>query len=950
MKFFLALDFTAIEDKWQQRWYSGKAFEPAPDERKPKFFFTVPYPYVSGTLHVGHGRTYTYGDVIARFKRMQGFNVLWPMAFHITGTPVLAVSAKIAAGDGEALKLYRDYVSTYEKNAAEVEEIVKSFADPRKVVEYFSSKIIEDFKSIGYSLDLSRQFTTGDREYNKFIEWQFHKYKKKGYLKQAAYPLLYCKSCANAAGEDDIQDGDTNPVDLQVFTAFKFRVEGEDAFVVSSTLRPETVFGITNMFVNPSVEYVKAVVDGEQWYVSQPAAEKLALQNHSVKVLEKISGEKLVGKTLVSPIGARVPVLPAFFVDADNATGFVHSVPAHAPYDWIALQDLKKDEKTLCKYGIADAVKALKPIPLISTPGYGEFPAAEVCERMKIANARETPKLDKATAELYKKEFYEGTLGKNCGEFAGKKVEEAKDEVIAWLKEKGVATDFYETTRPAKCRCGGQVVAAVLPSQWFIDFNAPGWKERARECLERMFVFPPNYKKQFEDIFAWLDKRPCARRRGLGTQLPFANEWIIESLSDSTIYMAFYTVIKQIKRFGVKPEQLREEFFDYVFLGAGTAEAVAKTCGVNPMVLKSVRKEFEYWYPNDLRHTAVAHVTNHLSFFIFAHTAIFSPKHWPRALSLNEMLVREGAKMSKSKGNVIILSSVKERYGADLFRLYVSAAAEFGSVLDFRDKDVEATRRSFVKWAELVLQLIELSKKAPARQGDSIAVKWMLSKFETAVMNSTQALEAFSLRAYVQSAFYNLLNAWDYFSRRATEEEKAFVAKEIVGRWILLMCPVVPHACEEFWQMLGGNGFASLAAWPQAREERVAPEIEEAEDYVASVFADLRKVRELVKVRASEAVVIVASKAKVEAMRAALQKAARPEEIVLGDEALKQYAAKNFFELREKRELDEYSAVSQALAFLSRESGLRVRVEREEESRQEKRGRAMPFKPAIVLS
>ncbi|MEW5956065.1 MAG: class I tRNA ligase family protein, partial [Candidatus Micrarchaeota archaeon] len=555
-------------------------------------------------------------------------------------------------------------------------------------------------------------------------------------------------------------------------------------------------------------------------------------------------------------------------------------------------------------------VNAIKPIPLISTPGFGEVPAAEVCERMKVANARETPKLDKATADLYKKEFYEGTLGKNCGEFAGRKVDDAKDDVVAWLKKKGVATDFYETSRQAKCRCGGQVVAAVLPNQWFIDFNAPGWKDRANECLERMFVFPPNYKKQFEDIFAWLDKRPCARRRGLGTQLPFANEWIIESLSDSTIYMAFYAVIKQVRRFGLKPEQLREEFFDFVLLGGGTAESVAKTCGVEPAVLKSLRKEFEYWYPNDLRHTAVAHITNHLSFFIFAHTAVFGPKHWPRALSLNEMLVREGAKMSKSKGNVIILSNVKEKYGADLFRLYVSAAAEFGSILDFRDKDLEATRRSFVKWSDLVLSLNELSKKAPKKQPDSIAVKWMLSKFETSVLESTKALEEFSLRNYVQSAFYNLLNAWDYFSRRAAEDEKAFAAREIAGRWILLLSPVVPHVCEELWEASGGKGFASHAAWPEAREQRIAPEIEEAEDYVAAVFADLRKVRELVKIKASKATVIVSSKAKAEAMTAALRKAAKPGELVLPDEALRQYAAKNFFELRERRGLDEYGALS----------------------------------------
>jgi len=946
----MALNFGAIEDKWQERWYSEKAFEPAPNGMKPKFFFTVPYPYVSGTLHVGHGRTYVSADVLARFKRMQGFNLLWPMAFHATGTPVLAVSAKIAAGDEAAWKLYRGYVGTYEKDVKEVERIVGSFVEPRAVMDYFSSTIIRDFKSIGCSLDLSRQFTTNDKEYNKFIEWQFHKYKKKGYLKQAAYPLLYCVDCANAVGEDDIQEGDTNPVEVQVFTAFKFKLEGEDAFVVSSTLRPETVFGITNMFVNPSVEYVKAVVDNETWYVSIQAAQKLSRQNHSVKETARVQGSALVGKTLVSPLGKRVPVLPSSFVDAETASGFVHSVPAHAPYDWIALADLKKDVKTLVKYpGLAEALEAIEPISLVSTPGYGEFPAKEACERMKVANARETPKLDKATAELYKKEFYDGVLNENCGQFAGQKIEQAKEGVVKWLKEKNAVVDFYETTRQAKCRCGGQVIAAVMQNQWFIDFNSEGWKERSNECLDRMFVFPTAYKKQFSDIFAWLDKRPCARRRGLGTQLPFAKEWIIESLSDSTIYMAFYTVIKQIRRFGIKPEQLREEFFDHVLLGEGTAEAVSKTCAVKPEVLKSIRKEFEYWYPNDLRHTSVAHVSNHLSFFIFAHTAIFSPKHWPRAITLNEMLVKEGVKMSKSKGNVIILSDVKRKYGADLFRLCISSASEFGSLLDFRDRDVEAARKSFIKWTELMLVLSEAAQKAPVKQPDSIAVKWMSSKFESALADSTKQLEEFSLRNYVQTSFYGLMNAWDYFVRRASEEEKAFVAREIGSRWILLLCPVIPHVCEELWEKTGGKEFASLSQWPEPRLERIALSIEAAEDYCEQAFADLRKIMQLAKIKATRVTIVVASEAKKTALAAALKEAEKPDELKLEDEALKQYALRNFFELRGRRQFDERSALLQAQAFFSKQTGLEITVEREEDSKQEKRVRALPFKPAIIL-
>ncbi|MHA1627609.1 MAG: class I tRNA ligase family protein, partial [Candidatus Baldrarchaeia archaeon] len=88
-----------IEAKWQKKWEKAKIFEADPDPSKEKFFLTVPYPYTSGALHIGHGRTYTIGDIIARFKRMQGYNVLWPMAFHITGTPIEGISARIRSGE-----------------------------------------------------------------------------------------------------------------------------------------------------------------------------------------------------------------------------------------------------------------------------------------------------------------------------------------------------------------------------------------------------------------------------------------------------------------------------------------------------------------------------------------------------------------------------------------------------------------------------------------------------------------------------------------------------------------------------------------------------------------------------------------------------------------------------------------------------------------------------------
>lgn len=954
-------DFLSVSRKWQAEWVKAGLFEPQARGGN-KFFFTVPYPYVSGLLHVGHGRTYTNGDVVARYKRMAGFNVLWPMAFHITGTPVLAISSKIAAGDEATVRMFEEYVAIYEKDASKVPAIVKSFSDPWGVVNYFSGKLVDDFRSMGFSLDMSRQFTTGDAEYNRFIEWQFHKYRDSGFLKQAAYPILYCVRDENAVGEDDIKDADTDPVEVQKFTAFKFALGGGDGSLVSCTLRPDTVFGITNMFVNPDADYVRVKVafnDGsdEDWWVSEKAAEKLAYQDANVIILDRKPGTWFVGRTVMSPVGDAVPVLPASFVDASHASGFVHSVPAHAPFDYAAIMELANDGKVLAGYpGLKEKVAAIVPRGVITVEGFGEIPAADLCGRMKITNTREKDKLAKATKELYKAEYYGGTLNSSNKQFSGKKAAFAKAEVSKWLVDSGKARFFFENSRPASCRCGGEVVSAVMRDQWFIDYNAEGWKEKSRKCLDGMAVFPEAYRKQFSDVFDWLDKRPCARRRGLGTRLPFDNEWIIESLSDSTIYMAFYTIIKAIRKHKITPAQLTIPFFDYVYLGNGKVADVAKSTKVPAKALDEIRAEFLYWYPNDQRHTGTAHITNHLSFFVFAHTAIFPEEHWPKAITLNELVISEGTKMSKSKGNVVLLNKISSQVGADVFRLYAAGAADFGSLLDYRSKDVESTKRLLRKWTAIISQMDADRKHAKASRPAGVAA-WFASKFNRAVKESTLALDGFRLRDYVQIAFYQLLNDYDYFVRRANDDEKAAVAKLAAESWIALMAPVVPHACEELWHNAGCKGFVSVAKWPVADAREISDAVESSEDAVNTVLADARKIAQLLQSKGkkpTKLLIITASNLKRKEFAKALSTDTSDDaaEMVSSPES-KDFMLRNFHDIKPRAKLldsfDEGKVLEAAKGFLGSQLSLAVTVEGEEKSANPKAPRAMPLRPALVL-
>ncbi|EQD44490.1 leucyl-tRNA synthetase, partial [mine drainage metagenome] len=165
------------------------------------------------------------------------------------------------------------------------------------------------------------------------------------------------------------------------------------------------------------------------------------------------------------------------------------------------------------------------------------------------------------------------------------------------------------------------------------------------------------------EVIDWLKERPCARMRGLGTKLPFDNNWIIESLSDSTIYPAVYTCIDFLNKIREVNGKLDSKTIEYIFMGKGKNE--------DPIINEAL-KWFRYWYGVDMRITAFPHFTNHLAFYIMNHTAILPDYAQPVSIMIAGTMVSNGKKISKSKGNAISLLKVSRDYGADLYRLYVA--------------------------------------------------------------------------------------------------------------------------------------------------------------------------------------------------------------------------------------------------------------------------------------
>ena len=839
-----------IEKKWQDKWEQAKIFEADPIVNKEKIFMTSPYPYASGPSHIGHGRSFVNGDVFARYYRAKGYNVLYPMAFHITGTPVLAISSSIERNDKETIERMEEYVSLHTMDREQVKRLVESFVEPWNIVNYFSDTYKIDFKALGMSLDWRREFTTGDKLYNKLIEWQFHKLFDQGYLEKGEYPILYCPQCENAVGEDDISSGDELNLDINEYTCIKFPFE--DAYLLPSTLRPETIYGATNLWMNPTGTYVYAKLNGDTWVISEEATILLKNQNKDIEILEKFKGIDLIGKKVKSIDGTRdLLILPGDFVDTSVATGVVYSVPAHAPYDYIALLDLQKNEAAIKEFKLnPEEVKKIEPIQIIDLLDFEDFPAKVYCEKYDVQTQTDFEKLDKATSENYKVEYYNGVLNDKCGKYKGMKVNEAVVRVIDDLIEEEKADKiFLPITKDLRCKCGKEILVSILSDQWFLNFNAGDWKQKASKCLTNMEIVPNKYRKNFEHVFNWLEKRPCARKRGLGTQLPFDTNWIIESLSDSTIYMSFYTIIHLIKKHDFKPEQLIPAFFDYVLLNMGDIKSLSDQTKIDVTILEQMQQEFSYWYPVDHRHTAIMHISNHLSFYIFHHVAIFPEELWPKIVSLIEPVIIEGQKMGKSKGNVISIANIKANYSADLFRFYISHSADFGISVDWREKQLQIVKNHIMRFYNFISENTgKLSKiEGKAANLNTKYAKIILSKCTKKFVEAEIGLRDLNIRKYLQLSFYEVLNIIQDFNRYCEDASDILeVYKIIFPNWVKLLSLTMPHLCEELWEMMGNPTFLSTVIWDDFNKEYINNGIETEFDYISDVIADILNIQKIV--------------------------------------------------------------------------------------------------------
>nr|CAD1818232.1 unnamed protein product [Ananas comosus var. bracteatus] len=810
-----------IQSEIQNYWEENKIFEAEPGVKPPepgeKFFGNFPYPYMNGLLHLGHAFTLSKLEFGAAYHRLRGCNVLLPFAFHCTGMPIKASADKlkreieqrgnppvfpsleeltieveesdnVSAAAPDKFKSKRSKAaakSSGDKSQWEImrsfglsdEEIAK-FQDPYHWLKHFPPLAKEDLKAFGLGCDWRRSFITTDMNpfYDSFVRWQMNKLKNMGKIvkdmRYTIYSPLDGQPCADhdrASGEG-VQPQEYVLIKMEVLPPFPAKLkalEGRKVFLAAATLRPETMYGQTNCWVLPDGNYgAFEINDTDVFILTERAALNLAYQKLS-KVPEKpscllkLSGHDLIGLPLSSPLAFNEVIysLPMLTILTDKGTGIVTSVPSDSPDDYMALKDLVSKPALREKYGVKDEwVLPYEVIPIINIPEFGDKSAEKVCIDLKIKSQNDKEKLAEAKRLTYLKGFTDGTM--LVGEFQGRKVQEAKPLIKNKLLEAGTAVLYSEPEKKVMSRSGDECVVA-LTDQWYITYGEAEWKEKAMECLEKMNTFSTETRNGFEHTLSWLNQWACSRSFGLGTRIPWDEQFLVESLSDSTLYMAYYTIAHVLQNgdmYGsnassVRPEQMTDEVWDYIFCDGPVPKSE-----ISPALLSKMKKEFEYWYPFDLRVSGKDLIQNHLTFCIYNHTALL-PKHlWP-----------EG---SVATG---ILCLTPRKYAGD-------GMDDANFVFETANAAILRLTKE-IAWMEEVLSVESSLRAGPP---SSYADRVFANEMNFAVVETEKSYNNFMFREALKTGFYDLQAARDEY-RFSNSNQTLRIANKYLQDSIVLM-------------------------------------------------------------------------------------------------------------------------------------------------------------------
>ncbi|KAG2187864.1 hypothetical protein INT44_000614, partial [Umbelopsis vinacea] len=705
-------------------------------------------------------------------------------------------------------------------------EDIHKFSDPFYWTEFFPPLAIKDMTAFGAKVDWRRSFITTDANpyYDSFIRWQMNVLKQLDKIRFGERYTIYSPLDKQPCMDHDRQSGEA--LGPQEYTAIKLQVTewaesaqqalgsvselaGKNVYFVAATLRPETMYGQTNCFVGTEIKYgLYQVNDKDVFFITERAARNMAYQKifsnfGEIKKLAEIKGDLVIGTKVKAPLSSypEVYVLPMENVLATKGTGVVTSVPSDSPDDFATLQDL---QKKAAYYKIQPEWAAFEPIPIINTPSYGNLTAPFLCKLKKINSQKDRVPLAEAKELAYKEGFYQGTIV--IGEYKGLSVQEAKPKIRDVLIQSGEGFVYNEPEGLVMSRSGDECVVALL-DQWYLDYGEDQWKAKAEQCLAELNTFTNETRHAFEQTLGWLNKWACARSFGLGSKLPWDPQFLVESLSDSTIYMAYYTVAHMLHDgslngstpgpAGIKPEQMTDEAWSYVFkLGE-----YSSNIPIPQATLDKLKREFEYFYPLDVRVSGKDLVPNHLTFFIYNHVAMFPEEMWPRGIRVNGHLMLNREKMSKSTGNFLTLDDAIEKYGADATRLALADAGDSVEDANFED----ATANAAILRLFTLLEWFEDQIKArdELRSGElEFHDKVFETEMNNLIVRAKEAYEGTYYRDALKYGFYELQSSRDWYQQVCANGMHRDLVNRFMEVQTLLLTPICPFWAEHVWSHL----------------------------------------------------------------------------------------------------------------------------------------------------
>ena len=756
-----------IEKKWQTYWEESGVFKTEYDPSKEKYYVLEMFPYPSGNLHMGHVRNYSIGDVVARFKKMRGFNVLHPMGWDAFGMPA--------------------------ENAA-----IKNGVSPKDWTLDNIANMTRQQKELGLSYDWGREVATCKEDYYRWTQWIFQQFYKKGLAYKKEAKVNWCEHDHTVLANEQVIDGkcwrcdnDVVKKDLKQWffkitdyadrllddldtldqwpdrvkamqrnwigrsegTQFAFYVPKIDKCFEVYTTRVDTLFGVSYVVLAPEHPYVKELIQDASNKVELEAFIE-TLRNQSDIERTSTEAEKVgmfTGSYATHPItGKEVPIWIANYVLADYGTGAVMGVPAHDERDY------------------AFAKKYNLPVNWV------------------IQNTAQD--LDFASLDTA---FTEDGILVNSGDFNGKTSEEARQALGDYFTEQGTGRKTVNfrlrdwlISRQRYWGCPIPVVYCEKCGEQLVPEDQLPVKLPEDVSFDGGAISPLATSENFLNTTC-----PCCggpARREIDT---------MDTFIDSSWYFLRYTDARNDK-----------EVFN-----------------------KEIAK---YWMNVDQYIGGIEHAILHLLYARFfvkvLHDIGLVEVDEPfKALLTQGMVLKEGSKMSKSKGNVVSPEEIIAKYGADTARLFILFAAPVDRDLDWSDQGVEGSYRFLGRVWRIIdtYQQLGASGHHDSLSKDETALRRELHR---AIKKVTEDLDGkFNFNTAI-STVMELVNAMYQF-KDSHDSVQSDLAKELVEKLTLLLAPFVPHITEEIWHECGFEGSVHAASWPTYEESAlVVDEVEVA--------------------------------------------------------------------------------------------------------------------------